>query len=48
MKKSKITFDNVEKSLLINLIVDNLDSDRFTDEEKELLRELKKKLQETK
>ena len=46
MTKAKITLDNMEKSLLINLIVEGADSERFTDEEKEILRELKKRLQE--
>lgn len=46
MTKAKITLDNMEKSLLINLIVSGADSEKFTDEEKEILRELKKRLQE--
>jgi hypothetical protein len=45
MPNSKITLDNVEKSLLINAIVLGLDSDRFTDDEKNMLRQLKKRLQ---
>ena len=46
MTKAKITLDNMEKSLLINLIVSGADSEKFTDEEKEILRELKKRRQE--
>ena len=46
MNKTKISIDNFEKSLLINLIVDGLSADKFTDEEVEKLKELKKKLQE--
>ena len=48
MKKTNIKLDNVGKSLLINLIVDNIDSNVFTDEEKDILRDLKKKFQEIK
>ncbi len=48
MEKTKITLDNIDKSLLINLIVDGVDSDKFTDEEKERLRDLKRRLQESK
>ncbi len=48
MEKTKILLDNMDKSLLINLIVDGIDSDKFTDEEKKRLKELKRMLQESK
>jgi hypothetical protein len=46
MKNSSVTLDNVERSMLINLIASGLSSDKFTEEEKNLLKKLKKRLQE--
>ena len=46
-KKKSIQLDNVEKSLLIHLIVSGIDSDRFTAEEIEILKGLKKRLQDS-